>query len=170
MPSIFILPAFCTIMEYYNGIARGYNELYGREQRAKAKKVQELLALTPEETVLDVGCGTGVATKELLGKKTGIDPSLSMIKQSSFPVVQGRAEKLPFKDKSFDAVVCLTAIHHFSHNKALLEMKRVAKHKIAISLLKNAKHFGAISAAIQAVFPAVKQVDAGPDVLFVSTF
>ena len=155
-------------MEYYDGIARGYNELYGEEQKKKAKRVQDLLSLLPEETVLDVGCGTGVVTEQLRGKKTGIDPSLSMIKQSKFPVVHGRAEKLPFKDKSFDAVVCLTAIHHFQPNKALVEIKRVAKKKVAISLLKKAKHFGSIASIVKAVFPGVKEVDADQDVIFIA--
>ncbi|MBI4144411.1 methyltransferase domain-containing protein [Candidatus Woesearchaeota archaeon] len=155
-------------MEYYDEIAPGYNALYGEEQKKKARKVQELLQITPEETVLDIGCGSGIATTELGGKKTGIDPSLALIKQAKFPVVHGKAEQLPFKDKSFDNVVCMTAIHHFDTNKALLEIKRVAKNKIAISVLKNAKNFGTIASAISAVFQSVQQFDTEKDTIFIA--
>ena len=153
-------------MEYYDGIAQGYNELYGEEQRSKARTVQKILCIGPDETVLDVGCGTGLATLELGGKKTGVEPARVLSKQASFPVVHARAEQLPFKDKSFDVVVCLTAIHHCDANKALLEMKRVARQKIAVSVLKKAKNFGAIVAAMRAAFGNVDEQEMEKDVLF----
>ena len=64
-------------------------------------------ALGDARTVLNVGAGTGnyePTDREL----TALEPSPVMIAQCPpglAPVVQGRAEDLPFDDDSFDAVI-----------------------------------------------------------------
>jgi len=85
---------------------------------------------------LDVGMGTGLFEDYLSGKGVqmqfnGIEPDEQMIreaKKKGYKIAQGTAEELPFKDKSFDFVVCLDTIHLIKdQEKALSEALRVLK-------------------------------------------
>lgn len=99
----------------------------------------ELNKLDPNAKVLDVGCGAGYYTSEILKKKfpklriTGIDISKSAIaqaKKSYRDVVfnVGSAYKLPFKKGSFDTVILNCTLEHLEQpEKALQEVRRVLK-------------------------------------------
>jgi len=136
---------------YYDGIASGYDELHGEEQRVKYHIIADRLGLPDDARVLDVGAGTGIG--HTIIPSVGIDPSPELLKQHPHPEsVVGRAEELPFPDKSFDAVISVTAIHHADVPKAISEMKRVSRGPIAISVLKKSAFAHAIIAE------AVKQL------------
>ena len=153
-------------MDYYDEIAEGYHELHGGEQRKKLALVKKHLKLNPADKVLDVGCGTGLSS-DFEQFVVGIDPSFGLLKQNKKPSVQGKAEHLPFKDHSFDAVVCLTAIHHFDVEKALAEMQRVGKKHSAISVLNKAKNRKILEKNILARFPSARCVEGEKDVFFI---
>ncbi len=94
-------------------------------------------ALGDAKTVLNVGAGTGSyepSTREV----TALEPSAEMISQrppngGAAPVVQGVAEALPFADDSFDAVMAVLTIHHWSDQpKGLSEMRRVSRGPVVI--------------------------------------
>jgi len=130
-------------MDYYSKIAPSYNRLHGEEQLEKIKVILKNLAKEEIEDskVLDVGCGTALYAN-LFKNYTGIDPSEGMLSQSNSNVIKASAEKLPFKDKSFDIIISISAIHNFKdYKKAIKEMKRVAKNKIIITLLKKSNKF-----------------------------
>ncbi len=127
-------------MTYYDKVAPGYNELHKDEQLAKVRIVLKEINLS-RDTILDVGCGTALYSY-LFRFYTGIDSSQGMLDQANAKVVFGEAENLPFEDKSFDIVISVTAIHNFKDpKKAIQEMKRVARKKVIITLLKKAKNF-----------------------------
>ncbi len=86
--------------------------------------------------VLDVGCGTGAATVTAAalagrdGRVVGLDPNPEMLtvarRKPGIEWVEGRAEKLPFGDAEFDAVVSQFAMMFFDDRvSALREMQRV---------------------------------------------
>jgi ubiquinone/menaquinone biosynthesis C-methylase UbiE len=95
------------------------------------------LDLTAEDRVLDVGCGTGAASRaaaELAGTVVGIDLSPQMIRQAvrladrienvHFEVAD--VEKLPFGDHEFTSVLCSNSFHHYPDPlRATREMARV---------------------------------------------
>jgi SAM-dependent methyltransferase len=91
--------------------------------------------LAPAHKILDIGCGTGLASAPLIENNfvvTGIDPSAPMIDiaKSDFPKgtwVVGRAESLPFPDASFDVAISAQAFHHTDRERALAEIKRVLR-------------------------------------------
>jgi ubiquinone/menaquinone biosynthesis C-methylase UbiE len=85
--------------------------------------------------VLDLGCGTGQLAsrihEELQLRATGCDFSPGMLARArerdpALPFVRGDAGRLPFADRSFDAVVSTEAFHWFpSQADALAEIRRV---------------------------------------------
>lgn len=98
----------------------------GREGALRQRLV-ELARIGPGERVLDVGCGTGslaIAAKRAVGAAgavTGVDASPEMIaiaaqkaERAGVDVAfrNGVAERLPFPDASFDAVLGTLMLHH----------------------------------------------------------
>lgn len=158
------------IDNYYDEIARGYNQLHGEEQTAKVKAVLNEVEIPKDASLLDVGCGTGIVTELFECKKVGIDPAVKLLKQASFPTIICVAEDLPFRDESFDVVVSFTAAHNFNDFKqGLLEMKRVARREgiIIISLLKKAKNYNIIAHFLKKEFDMKKTLDNSHDSIFI---
>lgn len=92
--------------------------------------------VAPGARVLDVGCGTGAATVAAAarvgrdGRVVGLDPNPEMLtvarRKQGIEWIEGRAEKLPFRDAEFDAVVSQFAMMFFDDRVAALqEMQRV---------------------------------------------
>ncbi len=85
-------------------------------------------------SILNVGAGTGSYEPE--GPHLiALEPSMNMIRQrlNLSGVIQACAEEIPFADKSFDAVMAVLTIHHWSDlTKGLAECRRVARKKIVI--------------------------------------
>jgi len=111
--------------------ARWYDALaavltLGRD-RSLRDRLAELAQLTPGESVLDVGCGTGslaLAAKRRVGDTgsvSGVDASLDMIALATRKATRagaavtfrvGTAERLPYADASLDAVMATLMLHH----------------------------------------------------------
>ena len=155
--------------DYYSELARGYDELYGNEQQEKLRVIKEKVSFSKKQMILDVGCGTGISSA-LPGLIIGIDPSLGMLQKNTNFKVKGKAESLPFKDSSFDVVLCLTVTHHFSPTKtALIEVDRVGRGIFIFSILEKSKKYGAIKKAVSGLFVIKERFSLLNDVLFVCT-
>lgn len=98
-------------------------------------------------TVLDIGCGTGMAMLKFVDlglQTTGLDPSPYMLDialknvKNQADLHRGFAESLPFGDNSFN-YACLSTTLEFVENprKALEEAFRVAKDKVFIGVLNR---------------------------------
>lgn len=88
----------------------------------------------PAPRILDLGCGTGAVLDELnqVGEAWGLDLSphaLGYCAQRGLQrLVMADAERVPFRDESFDAVVALDALEHVpDHESALAEVRRVLR-------------------------------------------
>lgn len=118
--------------------------LLGRE-RIYNRRIKDTLEISPQQHLLDIGCGTGVLTA-LLGQSldpaqgghiVGIDAAPAMIKvarkkRSSATVSfePAAAEKLPFPDISFDKVCSALFFHHVDYElkvQAVREISRVLR-------------------------------------------
>ncbi len=156
---------------WYSSIAKSYDELYGEEQLKKAKVILENFKINPENLLLDVGCGTGISTKLFKCRKIGLDPEFELLKQADFPVVCGVAEALPFKEKKFDVVISLTAIHNFKEfNLALKEIKQASKTIFIASILKKSASKSKIITSISKLFEITKKIDEEKDIIVFASF
>lgn len=107
---------------------------YARTRRPDPRIARRIdAALGNAETVLNVGAGAG-GYEPRQRRVTALEPSATMIAQrppSEALVVRGRAEALPFRDKSFDAAMAVLTIHHWTDKeKGVAEMRRVARGKV----------------------------------------
>jgi 2-polyprenyl-3-methyl-5-hydroxy-6-metoxy-1,4-benzoquinol methylase len=105
-----------------------------------AATLVNFVAIKPGESVLDVGCGTGVTTVTAArkgAKVTGLDLTPALLERAKFNAQQagvtidwheGDAEALPFKDQQFDVVISQFG-HMFAPRPAVAvaEMLRVLK-------------------------------------------
>ena len=109
----------------YDVIGMGYTA-WRRPDRRIASGILE--ALGDCERVLNVGAGAG-SYEPTDRAVVAVEPSREMISQRSpsmAPVVQARAEALPFPNDSFDAAMALLTVHHWDRLRAgLAELNRV---------------------------------------------
>lgn len=97
------------------------------------------------ESVLDVGCGEGITLNKLTQmypnlKAEGLDYSEEAIKigKQVYPnlkLIKGDIYKLPYKDNSFEVVLCNEVLEHLEYpEKALDELKRVSSKYLLLSV------------------------------------
>jgi SAM-dependent methyltransferase len=114
----------------YDTIGLGY-----AARRRPDPRIAHIIRATLDgcQTVLNVGAGAGSYEPADLDV-IAVEPSQAMIRQrgnGTAPVVQGRAEMLPFPDTSFDAVMGVLTLHHWSDVRSgLAECRRVARDRI----------------------------------------
>ncbi len=85
--------------------------------------------------VLDVGCGTGIATRQLVQRNTyvsGCDIDEKMIEtaqsyKDGIKYFVAPTEKMPFEIGEFDAITSFGAFHWFCDDNSVAEIKRVIK-------------------------------------------
>jgi ubiquinone/menaquinone biosynthesis C-methylase UbiE len=112
-------------------------ELQAQRAEALAARLEELLPVSGDERVLDVGAGTGAfafamapRVREVVAVE--IDEELAAQARADAPpnveVVVGDGEHLPFEDFSFDIAGTLRTLHH-THRPELLvaELVRVTR-------------------------------------------
>jgi demethylmenaquinone methyltransferase/2-methoxy-6-polyprenyl-1,4-benzoquinol methylase len=125
---------------FYKYLSKVYDRvnpfIWNEEMRDEAL---ELLALEPDDRVLDVGCGTGFATEGLLRYTDdvhGLDQSVHQMekafgkfgKRDRVKFYRGDAERLPFRDGTFDAVWSSGSIEYWPNPVAALEeFRRVVR-------------------------------------------
>jgi SAM-dependent methyltransferase len=113
-----------------------YDRFMGRYSVPLAPALAELARIVPGQRVLDVGCGPGALTAELVGRVgagsvTAVDPSEPFVaaageRNPGVEVQLAAAEHLPFADDTFDAAVAQLVVHFMSDPVAgLREMARV---------------------------------------------
>lgn len=108
---------------------------------AEKERLQKTLALIPEDvhSILDVGCGDGTFVNNLpeYYRVMAVDRCRTAMQHVARPKLYASIDYLPFKDNSFDLVVCAEVIEHLPYDvyrKGLTELQRVARKHIIISV------------------------------------
>jgi ubiquinone/menaquinone biosynthesis C-methylase UbiE len=98
--------------------------------------------------VLDLGCGYGLDSlnfskfaKNIVGADSEKHEYWDKIKNKKIKFIQTFAEKLPFKDKEFDAIYLKDLLHHVNNvTKTLKEIKRVSKDNSTIIIVEGNRY------------------------------
>jgi ubiquinone/menaquinone biosynthesis C-methylase UbiE len=156
-------------MQYYNKIANGYEELYGEEQQKKMNLILEHVTAKKSDLLLDVGCGTGLTTKVWNCRTIGLDPALQLLKRAcGSQYINAEAEHIPFKDRSFDIVISITALQNFHDiKKGLEQIKRVGKERFILSFLKKSENAEMIQNLIEQQFPVHRILVEERDIIYI---
>jgi SAM-dependent methyltransferase len=118
--------------------ADAYGRFMGRYSEPLAVQFVALAGVAEGQQALDVGCGTGALTAQLVqrlgaGAVSAIDPSESFVEaiRSRFPAVDvhlATAERLPFADDRFDCALAQLVVHFMKDPvTGLREMARVTR-------------------------------------------
>ncbi|MEV4639047.1 MerR family transcriptional regulator [Actinoplanes sp. NPDC049548] len=119
--------------QLYDAIGAAYPATRRTEPRFAARIWE---ALGDARTVLNVGAGTG-SYEPSDREVTAVEPSAVMRAQrpeGAAPCVAAAAENLPFEDRSFDAAMAVSTVHHWADPVAgLREMRRVARRVVVFT-------------------------------------
>lgn len=163
---------------YYDSIAKGYDELHEEEQLNKLnlikKAIQEDEALADfrnSRNLLDVGCGSGISTRFFnIKERYGIDPSKELIKiaikkDSGGKYLVLKAEQINYS-KYFDIVISLTAIQNFDDIEAGLEKIKRSGNKFILTFLRKSEKKELIERLIDEKFSVIKKLEEKKDIIY----
>ena len=123
--------------------ADAYDRFMGRYSALLSPQLADLAGVAAGQRVLDVGCGPGALTAELVsrvgpGSVCAVDPSEPFVsavraRHPGVDVRVGYAEQLPFADRDFDAALAQLVVHFMRDPvTGLREMARVTRRGGAI--------------------------------------
>ena len=118
--------------------AESYDSFMGRYSVQLSAQLADLAGVARGQRVLDVGCGPGALTEELVrrvgaGNVAAVDPSEPFVaaareRNPGAEVQQAGAEQLPFADDSIDAALAQLVVHFMQDAVAgVREMARVTR-------------------------------------------
>ncbi len=123
----------------YDQIAERYDRVWSARFEVVARRIWTLISPQADDTLLDIGTGTGVVPRTLRqfappsGLTVGCDRSIGMLRRAraqapGLRVLVADATALPFRDESFNVVTASFVLSHVpDYLKALAEALRVLK-------------------------------------------
>ena len=122
----------------FTGGADAYDRFMGRYSSLLAPSFADFAGIAPGQLALDVGCGPGALTAELVARLgsasvSAVDPSESFVaaareRHPGVIVERAAAEELPFGDDTFDVALAQLVVHFMEDPIAgLREMARVTR-------------------------------------------
>ena len=130
-----------TVQEQFTRTAEAFAKFAVRDTPEMLAERVAFAELAPSDLVLDAACGPGafvLAAAREVRMARGADLTLAMLRQArGFHRERGtpnacfecaEAERLPYRDSTFDLVTCQFAFHHMLRPEAVLrEMVRVTR-------------------------------------------
>jgi len=152
--------------------ADAYDRFIGRYSVQLSPQLADLAAVRAGQRALDVGCGPGALTAELVTRLgstavAAVDPSRSFVdaaraRNPGVEVLQASAEHLPFPDHAFDAALAQLVVHFMSDPIAgLAEMRRVTRREGVVAACVWDHASG--QSPLGLFWKAARQLDPGAD-------
>ena len=162
--------------EFNRWAADGEGAKMERHHLDITEKTIRLMNLRPGERVLDLGCGSGWATRLLarlvgegpegFGQVVGLDVSDEMVRQAreaskdfeNILYVWGSANQIPWEENFFDKVLSVESFYYYpDQDRALMELFRVMAPRgrlfILINLYRDNSYSLAMGRQAQGVCP-----------------
>lgn len=156
----------------FTGGADSYDRFMGRYSSLLAPSFADFGGIAPGQLALDVGCGPGALTAELVARLgsasvSAVDPSASFVaavrqRHPGVTVKRAAAEDLPFGDGTFDVALAQLVVHFMDDPVAgLSEMARVTRVEgvVAACVWDHAGGHGPLSV----FWDAARELDPGAD-------
>jgi len=157
--------------EGFDKAAEGYDDLL-RHNREGARRLVAALPPGDYDAILDVGCGTGFVTEEMVERfgtrrVTGVDPSEGMLERFreklggrvDMTLITAGVHDMPVPDAAFDAVVSGMAFHWFPEKPAAIAAmaRRVRPGGVLAVLASAAGTDAEFRAVLEAIDPPVPE-------------
>jgi ubiquinone/menaquinone biosynthesis C-methylase UbiE len=142
--------------EFNRWAEEGRGEDMERHHRSIAEQTLQLMDLKPGERVLDLGCGSGWATRLLarlvgegpqgFGQVIGVDISDEMVRRAraasrdfeNIMYVWGSAQQIPWEENYFEKVLSIESFYYYpDQDRVLAELFRVMAPRGRMFLLIN---------------------------------
>ncbi|MDE1223767.1 class I SAM-dependent methyltransferase [Vibrio aestuarianus] len=114
-----------------------------RETDLNEECVDYLLSNLSGNSVLDIACGDGYLCRKIKGlipvvEVVGGDIITPSSKSMGIQYIETNLESTPFENDQFDTVICAHTLEHVVNiDKAILELRRIARNKLIIVLPKQ---------------------------------
>jgi ubiquinone/menaquinone biosynthesis C-methylase UbiE len=118
-----------NLRKIYNKLAKTYDLRHENPSTKRVREKERSLLKYVKGNALDVGCGTGYYLNTLRNC-IGVDISEGMLKIAKRfgKVIQADSNRLPFKDETFETVLCMFSVLNMCNWKSTVEeMSRVLK-------------------------------------------
>ncbi|OHA77272.1 MAG: hypothetical protein A3H01_00590 [Candidatus Wildermuthbacteria bacterium RIFCSPLOWO2_12_FULL_40_9] len=125
-----------------------------------------------EKSVVDLGCGTGISTRQIADRCAtviGVDRDKKMISAAetiphhNITYICAKSEDLPFANGIFDAATAFSSFHWFANEKALNEIQRVLKSS-GVFFVVNKNDTGEFKKNYRAIIKKFARTDDLPDI------
>lgn len=153
----------------YDVIAPKYDARYAQNPLAGvSRELRALIAKSQARDVLEVGCGTGhwaIELHPLVQRIVGLDFSFGMLEQAraqndKLLLTNGDANHLPFPSGSFDLVLSVNALQHYTDQRAfIVEARRLLRADGALAIVNLDPHIGRDQWYLYDYFDGVKAAD-----------
>ena len=153
----------------YNSIAGKYDRRYALHAYAGVKEsLLDFVGSGAVYSALEVGCGTGhwlAAVETRVPLLAGVEPAAGMLALARVAapgarLVRARAEQLPWRDATFDRVVCINALHHFADRmRFFVEARRILRPGGAVMSIGKDPHADRDAWWVYDFFPETLDID-----------
>jgi len=158
---------------YYDGISKGYSELYHNEQKEKIKTIKNHIPLKGK--LLDLGCGDGVLNSflksSILLYSFDLSEELLLLNPNKNNYkFQGSATNLPFKNEYFNTISSFTMLQDIENKiKVLKEIKRTLKKEgvLILSFLKQCQNKENIYSYLEKKFEIIEKKELNIDEIII---
>ncbi len=130
-----------AIIEFFDKHAENWDNFTTPETILRAQKLLDRVPISPGDTVLDIGCGTGILAQYLLnrlrtkGILVELDISSKMLQKGMAKLsnkhlywITADGHFLPFNNESVNVVICYAVFPHFTDKEvATKDISRVLK-------------------------------------------